>query len=510
MVNGLTASPPNHLTPTSQAVAGTDNGPASPRESSRISCAIRSFLLGALFVMVLFCIFSPSATAQNFGSGKKKVTMRRRLPAAVHFSGTAFDVHVTAHEQSYEEVAQTLSDLLPTELEKDDKRLHVDKNAPDLMVSCVITTYETPPPKTFSRNEVAVQKKSAEAPKQYYKVTGTLTLAYQARDRSSRVIDSQNITSNYSADFEAGTNAEANESFGSKVVDPFKRLAGKKTEETATAPTPLQLRNILISRALAQIAARLVNTDEVIEVPLARGKQLDGADKLAESGLWSRYVETLETMQPFPDPALDAYRLYDIGVGYEAEAYQSEDHVAAKKLLEQAAINYGKALDAKPSEKNFMDPQSRIETAVEHYRALEASAASAAAPPPPPPSAAAANPTPAAAPAPKSGAGTRSASPKSSPGASSRPAASPKSGGSSPTAKAGPPLTNDDVIKMAKAGVDEASIVTTIREAHSVQFDLSPDGLIHLAQNGVKGNIVTAMRERNKRSSNRSSAPTSN
>jgi hypothetical protein len=33
-----------------------------------------------------------------------------------------------------------------------------------------------------------------------------------------------------------------------------------------------------------------------------------------------------------------------------------------------------------------------------------------------------------------------------------------------------------------------------------VQFDVSPDGQIELAKNGVKGKIVTAMRERAHRS----------
>ena len=52
---------------------------------------------------------------------------------------------------------------------------------------------------------------------------------------------------------------------------------------------------------------------------------------------------------------------------------------------------------------------------------------------------------------------------------------------------------------MAKAGVDEENIVATIHDATSVQFDLTPDGLVDLASNGVKGKIVAAMRERAKR-----------
>jgi len=400
-------------------------------------------------------------------------------------------------------------------LQRENRDLHVDKAAPELQIACTITSFETPPPVPFSRNEVTMQKNAP--PKKYYKVTGTLTVAYQARDKS-RVIDSDNITAKYSQDFEEGTNVAANESIGSKVVDPFKRLAGKKTEETATAPTPDQLRSILVTRVVSQVAARLVNTNEVIEVTLAHGKQLDAPVKLAETGLWSRYLESLETMQPFPDPTLDAYRLYDIGVGYEAEAYKSEDHAAAKKLLDEAAINYGKALDAKPAEKYFMEPQTRIETAIEHYRALEASMAAASAPPPPPAAAAPAQPAPAttanSTPPAKSGAGTRSATAHSgSTGSSTKSSTTTKtanSGSTSTKTPAPPALTNAQVIKMAKSGVDEDTIVGAIHDAASVQFDLTPDALIQLAQNGVKGKVVTAMRERDKRSTHHASPPASN
>jgi len=46
------------------------------------------------------------------------------------------------------------------------------------------------------------------------------------------------------------------------------------------------------------------------------------------------------------------------------------------------------------------------------------------------------------------------------------------------------PLTNADVIKMVKAGVPEAAIVTSI-QANPAKFDVSPDGLIALHQAGV-------------------------
>src|SRR6202030_1378067 len=144
----------------------------------------------------------------------------------------------------------------------------------------------------------------------------------------------------------------------------------KKTDESYGAPSPIELRQLLLSRAASQIASRLVNTDETLDVPLARGK-LDEANNFAEKGLWSRYLETLETMTPLPKTTEDAYRFYDIGVAYEALAYQSEDKNATAKFLEKAAINYGKAIDANPGEKLFAEPQNRIETAVSHYKRLQ-------------------------------------------------------------------------------------------------------------------------------------------
>ena len=75
--------------------------------------------------------------------------------------------------------------------------------------------------------------------------------------------------------------------------------------------------------------------------------------------------------RPFPKLSEDAYRLYNIGVAYEALAYQADDEATAMKYLEEAAINYGKAIDAKPAEKYFLEPQKRIETAIVHYKKLE-------------------------------------------------------------------------------------------------------------------------------------------
>ena len=151
-----------------------------------------------------------------------------------------------------------------------------------------------------------------------------------------------------------------------------------------------ELGQVLVSRVAAQVAMRLVNTDVAVPVLLAYGKGLDQAVKLAETGLFSRMLENLESMQPYPRGEDDAYRLYDIGVAYEALAYQAEDPKTASKFLDEAAIQYGKALDARPSEAGFAEPQRRIETALEHFKKIQSppSPVSQAAPAPAPATAA--------------------------------------------------------------------------------------------------------------------------
>jgi hypothetical protein len=465
---------------------------------ARRRCVLNAFRF--VFIICVFCVSVSSVWGQSFdsfGTGKKKITMQRRLPAAVHFEGTAIDVRAKAHDAAQTDIAQRLGELLPTDLQHENTKLHVDKNAADLRISCTVTSLDIPDRKTFTQNDVAMQK-SVEKQQKYYKVAGTLTVAYQASDRAGKTVDSRTITAKYSEDFNADTNTSANQSLPSKMINPFKRMVGKKTE-SATAPDADELKTILITRAVNQIVARLVNTNETIEVFLARGKALDKADKLAESGLWQKYNEALETMQPFPDPTVDAYRLYDIGVSDEAQAYQSEDHEQAKKFLDEAAINYGKALDAKPAEKYFLEPQNRIETGIEHYRALELSNE------PPPPARAEASAQPASASAASgSAAGAKSAATHGAAGTSKPAASSANSSGGSAA------LTNEGVIKMVKAELDENEIISSIQDAKSVKFDLSPDGLIQLKTNGVSTKVRTAMQDRARRTATHKSPSNSN
>jgi hypothetical protein len=267
------------------------------------------------------------------------------------------------------------------------------------------------------------------------------------------------VTVNYDQEFDSSGNATSQGVKGT-AISAWKRVVGGTSGEDFNPPTDSELRSHLLDEAVRRIAEHIVNTSEMVEVYLARQKgALDEGDKEAEAGLWQRALETFETARPLPKQAEDAYRLYNIGVAYEALAYKAEDEKSAMKFLDEAAINYGKAIDARPGEKYFREPQRRIETAIAHYKKLEdrenqkaAAAASEKPPAPPPPPAKA-----------------------------------------STAAKA---LGNAQVIAMVKSGVDDDTVAQTIRAAKAVNFDLSAAGQQDLTGNGVSAQVLAAMKAR--------------
>jgi hypothetical protein len=484
-------------------------------------------------IAVGFCfLFARGISAQGFDKLglKKKITLHRKLPSVIHFTGTTFHVKVTSRDPKQADVAPILKDRLETELSKSNPHFQANEKSPELVITCIVTSFDLPPEEHFSKNEMVMTKsapnaqgkqqtKPTEIPVQYKKIKGSLDVSYEARDRNQHTVDAKNVPAKYSEDFEAATNQPASQSSLEKMSDPFKRIFGKKPEASAGPPSPSELRDKLIDEAVNQIVPRITTTNESIEVLLARGK-LDEANKSAEGGLWTRYLEQLEQMTPFPKTKDDAYRLYDIGVAYEALAYQSESEDAAKKSLQEAAIHYGEAIDAKPDEKNFIEPQKRIETAMGYLRKLEAERKAFETANEQPAKSAAAAALPIAGSA-DSKSTTKTANKTNKvPTTKGQPSAdatvdadaAKSSNATKPPAKtpASRPidvLTNDKVIKMSKEHVDEATIIATIREALAVNFDLSVDGNIALTHGGVSSNVLAAMRARAKKQNQRTAGP---
>ncbi|HEX9198357.1 MAG TPA: hypothetical protein VF865_02270 [Acidobacteriaceae bacterium] len=422
-------------------------------------CRMCKTLRGILLVLLLGTSFRCAAVyAQNFGGAfqRKRIILIRKLPPTGHIDGSSINVKVTG---AGADVTSNLEVTIENLLVNNDSRLRsvAEKDSPDAQIACRITTYALPPPQRVTEATLAFGKKGGPFQNQAMnEYTGQLTITFQAQDlRGHKSIAADTVTSKYDRQFPVPV-AQPKPSMTSILTSHIPKVPGTQTGAEDKPPTPEELRDKLIKDMAFQIVSRLVNTSEQVEVDLARGGGLDPVLTLIDQKLWTRALEQLETMPPFAQPEDDAYRLYDLGVVNEALGYQSEDVIKARKYLQEASIDYGKAIDAKPTEKNFMQPQTRIDTALAHYKTMgdRMNALLAANAPAP------AVPTPA------------------------------------PVAPPPEALTNADVISMVAAKLDEANIIDTIKQASTVKFDLSAHGQIDLSKGNVNGRIITAMKQK--------------
>jgi hypothetical protein len=387
----------------------------------------------------------------GFGTAKTKVYLHRKLPALVRLNGGSFRVKVSGRENQVD-LTRDLGAQLTTELMKNDRSFREDEVNPSIVISCQITDYSHPQPTVTQRTNLGAGKNGPKT-LPYLRVTGALSVAFQAH-AGGQTLAANNVTAKYDEEFDSNGNDASHGVMGT-MKSAWHRVTGSASSEDLNPPTEPELRAKLLTQAVKQVAQHLVTTNETVEVLLAKGKKLEEGNKQAEAGLWQRALETYETAPQMTKPTDDAYRLYDIGVAYEALAYSAEDEKSAMKFLDEAAINYGKAIDDKPAEKYFLEPQKRIETAIAHYRELEEQRR---------PHVAAAEAV-----------------------SVSKPAA---------TAAQVKGLTNAQVVAMVKSGMEDDTIVQAVKAAKSATFDLSTGAQQELASNGVSAPVIAAMKAR--------------
>ena len=325
------------------------------------------------------------AMAQGFGAVKTAVTLERRLPAAVRMPGNSFSVRVTGNTTSPLSgmVATKLQNMVETDLVQGNGQLTPSPSGEIAITVHVLTC------SAISTPEYAPQfgKNAGRGQPVGYKVAAELSVTYEARNAAAGLADAEPLTVKYNHEFNGAKSAVSG-------------LLGKGAKEEQEPHTQDELLQVLAERMAERIAARLVNTNEKVEVLLGKGGGLDDANRYATAGQWTKYVETLETMTPFAKPADDAYREYNIGVGDEALGYKADSASSAQKYFEKAVIQYRKAGEMNPHEKYFIQPVNRIEVALEHYKALSQPVKTA-----PAPGAPVEPPAPAAPPAPSAGRG---------------------------------------------------------------------------------------------------------
>ena len=403
-----------------------------PIPATRHACYVNAKFFSAIVLLILvFQSAAAPAFADELSFGpfynRKHVDMTRRLPPVMNVSGKTIEIDMdkaSGASATGIELQRAIESLLTSE----GSGVKVESNGPDLVIDCQITEYNAPKIETRTENKTTTQT-----------VVGMLQVVFSIKEvRTRRTIASGKTERQIRTDL--GTSANKEGIAGYKITNPFqKKQAGDKTMNST-----LDAQNEMVDSVAKNISSYLVVTPEPVDALLAVGKSVEAANKLAEKKLWSRDLETLETVTPLTDERLEAYRLYNIGVANEALAYQSQDNKAAIKYLQEASLDYGKAISARPDEKYFLDPQNRIKVALEHYM-------------PPPP---------------------RVEKPVEI------------------KAKEEPPVSNEDVIAMVQAKMDDAMIIDNIKEAAKIDFDLSINGQLKMTKSGVKTTIIRAMQSR--------------
>lgn len=329
----------------------------------------------AKFVAILLAAVPASAFAQGF-TGKflshTTIVLERKLPAAVKLPGSSFSVKTTAEkatDPSEKLAADKLQSTVETALVRYNRELQLNPEKPDVLIAIRVLECNLVKKQEYATSLTG--KTKGQTQPSGVRVTAHLVASYQARTRGGGFIDAEPIDTRYEHEF---NNVNAAISGTKKIIGKIPHPGGHKHEEEADdePQTEEDVIQLLVNRTTDRIAARLVNTNERIEVYLARGGELGDTNKYAEAGQWTKYVEILETMTPLATPEDDSYRLYNIGVGNEALGYKAETPASAKSYFEKAVIDYRKAGEANPRERYFIEPVNRIEIALEHYKKLAA------------------------------------------------------------------------------------------------------------------------------------------
>jgi hypothetical protein len=227
-------------------------------------------------------------------------------------------------------------------------------------------------------------------------------------------------------------------------------------------PSRDEVEDELLDNAIRKAAGRISPGREPVRVLLARSDEVDRLNGLAERRQWFDWLNALEALKPHRDRKRDSYRLHNIAVANEAIAYDAtalEEQAARLALASKFVMQAG---EQNPDERYIAESQARIHTASTNYAQLADLYAQAQAIPPTP---ATSSRLPAA--------GTRAATPS-----------------------AGGVLTNQDVIDLRAAGLDDDNLIAAIDTAASVRFDLSPAGLRALLAAKVSNQVIAAMRAR--------------
>ena len=427
-----------------------------------------------LAVSMVAGLFAADAAAQGWGMRRLEVTLTRKLPSTITFTGSTVKVRIDTTTQGRvpREVAEIFRSRLTAEVFKD-SRIVESTGSPDAIIEATINE--------FSASTTAVRRSNLDlrtrrnVPVNNRMAQGQVTVSYRTLDgRSKKGLDSGNLRFAVEQEF-------------TQTGEPYRELFQKKKEPFKRLPQNDELYQYLVDGIVMEVTRRVVSVDEKLSVPLPKGK-LEDASKFGAASRWGAMLEAVERMSEFPKPSDESFRQYSVGVANEALAYQETNRSRAQDLLAKAALAYKKAIQANPDEDVFLRAQNRMATYVGPASPVATSGGEARATSrgvtPLAPQREALPQTPASATSKQSGA-------RPAPGRD--PAPAPDRGSRSAPDKTDA-LTNEDVLKFVREKFTDQFLLETINGAASVDFDLSTDSLIELKRAGVSERVIRGMR----------------
>lgn len=274
------------------------------------------------------------------------------------------------------------------------------------------------------------------------------------RNRPSVVIDA-----------EAGLRVEVRAGRGASLADETVRHAIRDEHLIdAGPPSREEIEEQLLDRLVHKAAARISPGRSTVRVPLARSNEVDRLNALAQNRRWHEWLEALAALPPHADRKRDAYRLHNLAVAHEALAYEASDPEDWTARLTLASTLIRQARTQNTSEKYIEEAVDRILASGDRYQQLATLHRAAAT-------------SPGASPSTAASAATHALAPPAGPAGSA-------------------PMTNQDVIDLRTAGLDDDNLIAAITGAGSVRFDLSAAGLRALLAGKVSNRVITAMRSR--------------
>jgi hypothetical protein len=416
-----------------------------------------------LCLLVSLVAIPPLHAREGFGMSKRAVELDRRVPPDVLLVADTIDVRLAERSGNSAE-ARRLRDLIEEKMISYDARLTVEREQPALIL-------------TLDLREAIVDESWKQKTEYQSRQVGTKTETdSKGKTKEKPVYKSVPVEVNYKdvigsvvAEFRIVDSATEEEIHSGSSSAKW----NKSYKQGDGAPMRSELEKTLIDRVASEISAKLVGAVEPIKVLIPRGS-FDKLVAVAEQGNWELYLQQVESSGALKGPADEAYRQYALGVAKEALAYRATEERETLDLLQAAAEHYGNATTLNPREKLFTEgytsfwsgaeassPIERVQVAMVDYERLADYRAELAA----------------------------GRSPRRAPASAS--VAPAGAGGASPQT-----LTNAGVIALAKAGLADENIILAIDGAQAFAFDLSTDGLVGLAHEGVSPAVVAHMQKK--------------